>query len=110
LVIFIYYLYIESWTLAYSFFSVTGKLSGLAGQEEMTAFLGGYQGLVKNEHFASIGPAYAFFIVTFLVNMAILYHGIKRGIERFCKIAIRGAQSRQAGVERGERPGLFVEP
>ncbi len=88
LVIFIYYIYIESWTLAYSFFSVTGRLSGLTDQSQMTGFLSAFQGLTKNEHFQSIGPAYTFFIITFLVNIFILYHGIKKGIERFCKIAM----------------------
>lgn len=33
LLIFIYYIYIESWTLGYSFLSLTGKLSGLDHQE-----------------------------------------------------------------------------
>ena len=32
LVIFIYYTYIESWTLAYSYFSLAGKYQGLSGQ------------------------------------------------------------------------------
>ena len=88
LVIFIYYLYIESWTLAYSFFSVSGRLSSLAGKSEMRSFLSAFQGLVKNEHFSSIGIAYTFFIATFLINMVILYHGIRKGIERFCKVAM----------------------
>jgi SNF family Na+-dependent transporter len=88
LVIFIYYIYIESWTLAYSFFSVTGRLSGLSGQGEMTSFLSGFQGLLKNEYFDSIGTAYTFFLIAFGVNILVLYHGIKKGIERFCKFAM----------------------
>jgi len=43
LVIFIYYTYIESWTLAYSYFALTGKLSPLNDQPSMQAFLKGYQ-------------------------------------------------------------------
>jgi len=88
LVIFIYYIYIESWTLAYSFFSVTGRLANLSGQDEMTAFLSAFQGLIRNEHFQSIGIAYTFFIITFAVNLFVLYHGIKKGIERFCRVAL----------------------
>lgn len=88
LVIFIYYIYIESWTLAYSFFSVSGRLSNLTGQGEMTAFLSAFQGLTKNEHFQSIGTAYTFFLIAFGINMFVLYHGIKKGIERFCKFAM----------------------
>lgn len=70
LAIFIYYIYIESWTLAYSFFSVSGRLSNLTGQGEMTAFLSAFQGLTKNEHFQSIGTAYTFFLITFGINMS----------------------------------------
>ncbi len=88
LVIFIYYIYIESWTLAYSFFSASGKLSALTDQTQMTAFLSGFQGLERNEHFNSVSTAYVFFLVTFGINIFILYHGITRGIERFCKIAM----------------------
>lgn len=88
LVIFIYYIYIESWTLAYSFFSVSGRLSNLTGQGEMTAFLSAFQGLTKNEHFQSIGTAYTFFLIAFGINMFVLYHGIKKGIERFCRFAM----------------------
>ena len=88
LVIFIYYTYIESWTLAYSFFAVTGKYAGTASQGAMQSFLKGYQGLEHNQHFSGIGTAYIFFIITFLANIAVIYYGIKGGIERLCKIAM----------------------
>lgn len=88
LLIFIYYTYIESWTLAYSFFALTGKLRGLADQTSLKAFLSGFQGVVRNEHFSSLGWAYGFFLLTFAVNIAVIYHGIKGGIERFCKWAL----------------------
>jgi SNF family Na+-dependent transporter len=48
LVIFIYYTYIESWTLAYSFFALIGKYSKLTDQASMQSFLNGFQGLVDN--------------------------------------------------------------
>ena len=57
LIIFIYYCYIESWTLAYSFFSITGKLATLNDQETMRSFLHGFQGVQKNDYFSSILPA-----------------------------------------------------
>ena len=88
LVIFIYYTYIESWTLAYSFFALAGKYSGLSAQADMKNFLSGYQGLEQNQHFSSLGPAYIFFLITFLLNAIIIYKGIKGGIERFCKWAM----------------------
>ncbi|MDD3234501.1 MAG: sodium:calcium symporter, partial [Candidatus Omnitrophica bacterium] len=88
LVIFIYYSYIESWTLAYSFFSLTGSYRGITGQEMMRAFLHGFQGVERNGYFSGIGTAYFFFICTFILNVAVLYYGIKGGIERLCKVAL----------------------
>jgi len=88
LVIMIYYTYIESWTLAYSFFSITQKYSGILDQTSMQSFLRGFQGLEKNQYFTSIAPAYVFFIITFIINMTVLNHGIRGGIERFCRIAV----------------------
>nr|HPN72626.1 sodium:calcium symporter [Candidatus Omnitrophota bacterium] len=88
LVIMIYYTYVESWTLAYSFFALTGKYAGITTREGMQSFLRGYQGLEKNQYFSGIFTAYGFFILTFLTNVFILSHGIRGGIERFCKIAL----------------------
>ncbi|MBN1823791.1 MAG: sodium-dependent transporter [Endomicrobiales bacterium] len=88
IVIFIYYAYIESWLLAYSFFSLTGKLSSLEGQAGMQSFLSAYQGLVSNEHFSGIGTAYLFFLITFVVNTWVIYKGISGGIEKLCKWAM----------------------
>jgi NSS family neurotransmitter:Na+ symporter len=88
LVIMIYYTYIESWTLAYSFFALVQKYSGITDQASMQAFLRGFQGLEKNQYFSNMWPAYTFFIITFVVNMVVLGHGIRGGIERFCKFAM----------------------
>ncbi|MBL7157257.1 MAG: sodium-dependent transporter [Candidatus Omnitrophica bacterium] len=88
LIIFIYYTYIESWTLAYSFFALLDKYSGATTQGAMQSFLRGFQGLEKNSFFTSMIPAYIFFLIAFTLNMSVLYHGIKGGIERLVKIAM----------------------
>ncbi|MDD4012722.1 MAG: sodium:calcium symporter, partial [Candidatus Omnitrophica bacterium] len=88
LVILIYYTYIESWTLAYSFFSLVHRYSGIMDHSSMQAFLRGFQGLEKNQFFSSMAPAYVFFLITFAVNMLILRSGIRGGIERFCRFAM----------------------
>lgn len=88
LIIFIYYVYIESWTLAYGFFSLTGKLTAITDQNIMRSFLRGYQGLEANQFFGSLWPAYLFFLITFAINLTVTYHGIKGGIERLCRIAV----------------------
>ncbi len=88
LVIFIYYTYIESWTLAYSFFALFGKYSKLADQAAMQSFLHSFQGLEKNQFFSSLAPAYIFFLITFILNIWVIYYGIKGGIEKLCKWAL----------------------
>jgi len=84
----IYYTYIESWTLAYSFFSLVHKYSGIIDQSSMLSFLRGFQGLEKNEYFSSITPAYTFFIITFVITWLFSRMASGGGIERFCKFAM----------------------
>lgn len=74
--------------MAYSFFSLTGRLSALSGQSAMQHFLSGFQGLEKNQYFQDLKPAYLFFALTFFLNIWVIYYGIRGGIERLCKIAL----------------------
>ncbi|MGE5280223.1 MAG: sodium-dependent transporter [Deltaproteobacteria bacterium] len=87
-VIFIYYTFIESWTLAYSFYSLKGVLTHLPDQAALQSFLKGFQGLEKNAFFNGLRPAYLFFSITFLINMAVIWYGIRGGIETLCKVAM----------------------
>ena len=87
-VILIYYTYIESWTLGYSFFSITKSYFGLENFTEMKSFLYAYQGREVNQYFSSIATAYFFMIVTFSINLWVLYKGISKGIEKLAKIAM----------------------
>lgn len=88
LVIFIYYTYIESWLLGYVWFSLTGKYAAAAANHQMGEFLSGYQGLTQNQYFDGLKMAYFFFLITFLLNFAIVYRGITRGIEWVSKTII----------------------
>ncbi|MBN1621094.1 MAG: sodium-dependent transporter [Endomicrobiales bacterium] len=88
MVIFIYYTYIESWLLGYSFFSLTGMLSKVSDQSGMESFLNGYQGVVSNEYFSGLKWAYIFFVITFILNISVIYYGIRSGIERLCRLAM----------------------
>ncbi|RKY33310.1 MAG: sodium:calcium symporter [Candidatus Omnitrophota bacterium] len=88
LVIFIYYTYIESWALAYSFFNLVGKYSRFADQATMQSFLRGFQGIESNQYFKGLGCAYLFFLLTFILNISVIYYGIRGGIEKVCKIAM----------------------
>ncbi|MCM8786763.1 MAG: sodium-dependent transporter [Candidatus Omnitrophica bacterium] len=88
LIIFIYYTYIVSWSLAYSFFSLIGKYSKLTDQFSMQSFLKSFQGLEKNQFFTNLGWAYFFFCVTFFINIWVVYYGIRGGIEKVCNFAL----------------------
>ena len=85
--IFFYYVYIESWTLAYGAFSIMGKYKAIAEPAAMKEFFGNYLG-GSGGSFGGIGVAYFFFLVTFVLNFLIIYRGLTRGIEGFCEIAM----------------------
>jgi SNF family Na+-dependent transporter len=88
LIIVIYYTYIESWTLAFSFFSITGKYFGAESRETMGAFLKGFQGIESNEYFSGLTPAIIFYLITLAINVYILSKGVSKGIERLANIAM----------------------
>lgn len=88
LVIFTYYCYIESWTLGYSLFSVLDRLpevSTVADTDLMKTFLNQYRGLAEGGNF---GLTYGLFLITFIINMIVLYFGLRGGIEKVCNIAL----------------------
>jgi neurotransmitter:Na+ symporter, NSS family len=84
-VIVIYYNFIESWCLGYSWFSVTGKYFGHANREAMGKFLRGFQGVESNEFFSSLAPILIFWGITIALNFYFLYKGISKGIEILAK-------------------------
>jgi SNF family Na+-dependent transporter len=89
ILIYIYYIYIESWVLGFTIFSATGAVMDAADTPEtMRAFLNGYRGLESNQYFQNLGWAYAFLVITHALNVGVLYHGIRGGIEKLSKIAM----------------------
>ncbi len=96
LVIFIYYVYVESWTLAFSYFAFSGEYAeaarcnfdAIVSDNPLKGFLADYQGIGGGEYFTGFGTAYLFFVLTFVINFAVIYRGVTKGIERFSKIAM----------------------
>lgn len=84
----IYYIYITSWCLAFSVFSLVGSYDGLADRESMGAFLSAFQGTSINQHFSSVATAYLAYLATLGLTVVILLGGVARGIERLAKTAI----------------------
>lgn len=85
--IMIYYVYIISWTLGFSFFSLTGTFAEFNDIERMSTFLLSYQGIGEG-YFSSTWPAYLFLLITMAFNFYILSKGITGGIEKFAMIAM----------------------
>jgi len=96
LVVAIYYVYIESWTLGYSIHFLLGTSPAIAPGadsakeyiEPFSNFLGNYIGAGGGEILTPSAMAIIAFVVTLLVNFFILLKGISHGIERFAKIAL----------------------
>lgn len=89
LVVMIYYTYIESWTLAFTWFSLTGDYFGHTTQEQMTGYLQSFQGVgdpATRVH-AWYTP-YGFFLFTLCINIWVISRGIAGGIERLARIGM----------------------
>lgn len=87
LVVLTYYTYIESWTLAYAFFSITKSYWGIESQAQMGDFLHTFQG-IGSESFLSLGLPFLFFLLTLTINIWIVSKGISGGIEKLAKIGM----------------------
>ena len=97
LVVVIYYVYIESWTLAYSFFSLIGSIPHEAVTSSVKDYLKPFENFLvsfigadsKNNLFLTPSiSAYIFFLITMLINSYILYRGVSAGIEKVARIAM----------------------
>lgn len=84
----LYYVTIEGWTLAYAWFSMTGKFAGITTREQMGTFLASFQGLDPSGPFHGFGTVYLFFLIAFAANIYVLWHGIRGGIEKLCNIGL----------------------
>lgn len=85
-IVLIYYCYIESWTLAWTFFSLTGKTAGL-DQAGMQAFFRSYIDL-ENGTVHGFWLPFTFFFITIAVNFWVVSKGISAGIEKLAKIGM----------------------
>jgi NSS family neurotransmitter:Na+ symporter len=88
LLIVIYYVYIESWTLGYAVQSATGAITG----ENPGAYFDDYLGIGSSflgiESFQGSWKAYGFFIATMAANLYVLSKGLSKGIEIIAKIGM----------------------
>ncbi|MFQ5690667.1 MAG: sodium-dependent transporter [Gemmatimonadota bacterium] len=87
LIVFIYYTYVVSWMLGFSFFSLTGSYFGIGEFAQAKEFLYSYQ----NIHDASVHGgwlAVVFFLLTIAFLGWVLGKGVRGGIERLALIGM----------------------
>ena len=90
-----YYTYIEAWCLGYFWHYLTGGIGVVAGapiaDQTATAaqFYSDLTGRAANGVMsAGTLETFAFWAITFGVNIALVYRGISKGIEKFCSYAM----------------------
>jgi SNF family Na+-dependent transporter len=82
-----YYTYIESWSLAYVWHSITGSFDGLSAGE-VAMFFNQYVDAADDSWFNFPVQALFFFVITMSLNMWILSRGLSKGIEMAAKIGM----------------------
>ncbi|MCB9357061.1 MAG: sodium-dependent transporter [Calditrichaeota bacterium] len=87
-VITFYYVYIEGWTLAFSYYSLTGGFKDAIAANEMSSFFSGFIGAESNSYFHNHTPAIVFFLIVFVINYFVMYKGIQGGIEKLTRIGM----------------------
>ncbi len=89
--IYMYYIFVEAWCLAYAWDYLTGAFARLGDDPQAIA-----------DHFAAstgatahgavygreAGRMFIFLAICFVANFTLIYRGIQRGIEKFCNIAL----------------------
>ncbi|MCX7835547.1 MAG: sodium-dependent transporter [bacterium] len=88
LVISFYYLLIESWCLAYAFFSIMGMYRSISNTADLKDFLQEFQNLVPPEQLPNFPWQLVFFFITFFVNYWIVSRGISAGIEKLSRFGM----------------------
>ena len=83
-----YYVFIQSWILAFAYYSLTGKLMEVTaqGSAAVTQFFGDF--IMLKTCVGPIPSAIIFYLITFACNMTVLALGVRKGIERVNKICM----------------------
>tara|TARA_B100000212_G_scaffold123638_2_gene92776 strand:- start:16334 stop:18061 length:1728 start_codon:yes stop_codon:yes gene_type:complete len=87
--IYMYYVYIEAWCLGYSVNFLAGNLDFTNGEEAST-FFDAFVGASADGSAFGFGIKQVgwFLVAVFTLNFILIYRGLSRGIELFCKYAM----------------------
>jgi SNF family Na+-dependent transporter len=88
--IYMYYVYIEAWCMAYGWYYLTGSLSLGRDPARYGEFFESFVGMHEDGLMTQGGlqPAVVFLALTFALNFYLIYRGLSRGIEKFCTYAM----------------------
>jgi len=92
--IYMYYVYVEAWCLAYAIRYLVGGWDVGMTPDQYSAFFGEFVGMGENGNALStkgegvLGSAVFFLVVCFVINFVLIYRGLTKGIEWFCKWAM----------------------
>jgi neurotransmitter:Na+ symporter, NSS family len=92
--VYMYYVYIEGWCLAYSFRYLFGAMNFGDSPSRYENFFNSFVGKIGDGQSVSmpgeglLGSALFFLVVCFVCNFVLIYRGLSAGIEWFCKWAM----------------------
>ena len=94
LIIYMYYVVIEAWCLGYAWNYLVGNMTGEEikdPQSFYSGFFNDFVGVNGNGFLLSnsVGQqVFTFILITFILNFVLIYRGITKGIETFCRYAM----------------------
>lgn len=88
-IIYMYYVYIEAWCLGYAVNFLRGEMH-FENAADAGAFWGDFIGVHENGHAIGFGVKQVgiYLFIAFALNFYLIYRGLSRGIELFCKYAM----------------------
>lgn len=88
-IIYMYYVYIEAWCLGYAVNFLAGNMD-FPDVEAAGAFWGNFIGIAEDGAALGLGIQQVGFylFIVFILNFVLIYRGISKGIELFCKYAM----------------------
>ena len=89
IMIYMYYVYIESWCLGYSVNYLMGNLS-FDTSNQAGAFFAAFTGAAKDGSALSFNLNHVgiYLILVFVLNFYLIFRGLSKGVELFCKFAM----------------------
>ncbi len=89
MVLAMYYLYLEGWTLGYAYNILVGNMQ-FDSSEGFTNYFVQFTGLSSNGAAFDLSNSNVliFYVIALALNIILLYRGIQKGIEWFCRISM----------------------